>query len=285
MLHPLFAFARELRGLLAAPSLADMERRWALIDIAGLGERALDPGQSWEDRGRREAVLDEVDGLLLRLGEELLKLPGPPVLDERLKTFRLPILQRLQHRSAAELVAARYGTAGLRAVLADATAPRARRYFAFLALAVRHPTNAWPLFNRYLDPDAHHAFVGAAAEAARFYPERQASQQLVDLFEDVRDDLHLRQFLSPRILQSLYVLGDPDTLPFFRELLVAGHTDAEPVLCEVTRAAVMVRRFTGLVEPNAKWPIVGDAAVWNALDEAEAMYEAERAALTPVVMI
>lgn len=285
MPQPLFVFARELRRLLAARSLADLERRWALTDIAGLGDRALDPGDTTLPRDAREAVLDEVDGLLLSLRDRLPSLPGPPALVERLRTFRLPGLERLQHRSAAELVAARFGTAGLRAVLADEGAPRARRYFAFLALAARHPANAWPLFRRYLTPDAHHAFVGAAAEAARYYPDRRASLELVDLFEDVRDDLHLRQFLSPRILESLYVLDDPATLPFFRSLLVAGHTDAEPALCEVTRAAVMVRRFTGLVEPNAKWPLVGDPTVWAALDEAEATYEAERAALTPVVVI
>jgi hypothetical protein len=173
----------------------------------------------------------------------------------------------------------------LRAVLADTTAPRGRRYFAFLALAARHPANAWPLFRRYLTPDADHVFVGAAAEAARFYPERRSSQDLVQLFEDVRDDLHLRQFLSPRILESLYVLDDPATLPFFRTLLVAGHTDAVIDLCEVTRAAVMVRRFTGRTEPNVKWPDDAGTAVTTALDEAERRYERRRAALTPVTVI
>jgi len=280
--RPLFAFAQELRGLLTVRSLADLERRWALTDIAGLGEQALDPAGGTADTIRaREAVLDEVDGLLLRLRDRLPALLGTAALVERLKTFRLPVLERLQHRSAAELVAARYGTAGLRAVLADTGAPRARRYFAFLALAARHPANAWPLFRRYLTPDAHHAFLGAAAEAARF----RAGPELVDLFEDVRDDLHLRQFLSPRILESLYVLDDPTTLPFFQALLVAGHTDAEPILCEVTRAAVMVRRFTGLVAPNAKWQTIGDEDVWAAMDQAEAIYEAERGALTPVAVI
>lgn len=282
--HPLFAFARELRGLLAARTLPDLERRWALADVAALGERALDPSAAGDAPDLRETILDEVDGLLLRLTDRLPSLPGPPALITRLRTFRLPVLERFQHRSAAELVAARYGTAGLRAVVADHLAPRGRRYFAFLALAARHPANAWPLFQRYLTPDAHHAFLGAAAEAARYYPDRDASAELVELFNDVRDDLHLRQFLSPRILESLYVLGDPATLPFFRNLLTAGHTDAEPQLCEVTRAAVMVRRFTGIVEPNAKWPAEG-GEVQAALDAAEAVYEAERAALTPVSVI
>jgi len=278
--QPLFAFAHTLRTLLAARTLQDLERQWALLDVPGLGERALRPGA-----GGAEPVLDEVDGLLLRLIDRLPGLPGPAPLVERLRAIRLPVLERLQHRSAAELVAARYGTAGLHAVLASQEAPRGRRYFAFLALAARHPANAWPLFQRYLTPDAHHAFVGAAAEAARFYPERRASQQLVDLFNDVRSDLHLRQFLSPRILESLYVLDDPATLSFFRSLLLTGHTDAEQALCEVTRALVMVRRFTGLVEPNVKWRSVTDPDVWAALDDAEASYDAERDALTPVTVI
>lgn len=278
--QPLFAFAHVLRELLAARTLQDLERLWALFDVSGLGERGLPPGAA-----AAESVLDEVDGLLLRLLDRLPSLPGPPALVDRLRTIRLPVLERLQHRSAADLVGARYGTAGLHAVLASPEAPRGRRYFAFLALAARHPANAWPLFQRYLTPDAHHAFVGAAAEAARFYPERQASAQLVDLFNDVRDDLHLRQFLSPRILESLYVLDDPATLPFFRTLLSTGHPEAEPALCEVTRALVMVRRFTGFVEPNVKWRRVTDPAVWAALDAAEECYDAERDALTPVTVI
>src|SRR5207244_1351840 len=74
------------------------------------------------------------------------------------------------HAAAAALVGHRYGVAGLRTVIADQDAPLARRYFAFLALAELHPPRAWPVFARYLIPDAHHAFQGAAVEAARFYP-------------------------------------------------------------------------------------------------------------------
>jgi hypothetical protein len=47
----------------------------------------------------------------------------------------------------------------------------------------------------------------------------------------------------------------------------------------------MVRRFTGLVEANVKWRSVTDPEVWAALDDAEASYDAERDALTPVTVI
>ena len=54
----------------------------------------------------------------------------------RVRTFRAPALERLQHATAAALVAQRYGVAGLRWGRADETAPPARRYFAFLAAGV-----------------------------------------------------------------------------------------------------------------------------------------------------
>jgi hypothetical protein len=101
----------------------------------------------------------------------------------------------------------------------------------------------------------------------------------------VRDDAHLRAFLSPRILESLYVLGDPATLPFFRDLLTAGYTDADPEYCEVTRALVMVRRFTGRVEPSAKYGDRSPVAVREALDQAEVLFERKRRVLSPVRVI
>src|SRR5213595_2533494 len=86
-------------------------------------------------------------------------------LDRHLVTFRVPELERWQHAAAAALVGARWGVAGLRTVIADTQAPLGRRYFAFLALAERHPKEAWPLFAKYLQtPGAHHAFVAAAVE-------------------------------------------------------------------------------------------------------------------------
>jgi hypothetical protein len=281
----IFSFAEALRALLRVEGAAAFEGTWAALDPCGLGWTAL-------GRARREQVavwepaLDEVDGLLLRLLDRLPVLaagPGPDAVHVR--TFRLPELERLQHATAAALVAQRFGTAGLHTVLGDQEAPLGRRYFAFLALAERHPGGEWPLFARYLTPAAHHAFLGAAAEAARFYPHDAASGLLVSLFEAIRGDLHLRAFLSPRILESLYVLGDPKTLPFFRGLLVAGFTDPNPAYCEVTRALVMVRRFTGQLEPNIKFRDLEGPAVAAALGAAERSFEGLREVVQPVLVI
>jgi hypothetical protein len=202
-----------------------------------------------------------------------------------IRVFRIPALERLQHATAASLVGHRYGVAGLRTVVVDTEAPIGRRYFAFLGLAEIHPPAEWPMFSRYLTPGAHHAFQGAAAEAARFYPADTPGGRLIELFDAVRTDLHLRAFLSPRILESLYVLGDPGSLPFFRELLTAGFTDHDVERCEVTRALVMVRRFVGRIEANSKYPDPAAPGVARAIDEAEVQFERSRLTLTPVVVI
>src|SRR2546425_11980509 len=100
---------------------------------------------------------------------------GRAFLDPHLVTFRVPELERWQHAAAAALVGARWGVAGLRTVIADTSAPLGRRYFAFLALAERHPPAAWGLFAKYLRrPAAHNAFVAATVESAHFYPGRTA---------------------------------------------------------------------------------------------------------------
>jgi hypothetical protein len=204
--------------------------------------------------------------------------------DLHTSTFRVPELERWQHAAAAALVASRWGIAGLRTVIADTRAPLARRYFAFLALAERHPPAAGPLFQRYLrTPASHHAFVAAAVEAARWYPEHV--DDLLALFARVRAEPLRRRFLGPKILSSLYLLGDPATLPLFRELCVCGHTDADADRCEVTRALVAVRRATGAVPLNVKYADVAHPAVRAALDRAEAMYEEERDRLSPVTVI
>jgi len=198
-------------------------------------------------------------------------------------TFRVPELERWQHAAAAALVGARWGVAGLRTVIADTSAPLGRRYFAFLALAERHPDGAWPLFERYVvTPSAHHAFVAAAVEAARYYPGH--ADLLVRLFQRIRGDPLQRRFLGPKILESLYVLGEECSLSLFEELLVTGHTDPDVDRCEVTRALVAVRRATGRVAPNSKFAD-GDDAVWRALDDAERHYEATRDRIVPVVVI
>lgn len=278
-------FAEALRALLSARAPTAFDHQWSVLGVELRGWRALAGARTGEDPVC-EAALDEVDGLLLRLLDRVPALAdGDDAVARHVRTFRLAELERLQHATAATLVGQRYGTAGLRTVVADRFAPLPRRYFAFLALAERHPRSAWPLFARYLTPRAHHAFVGTAAEAARFYAHCGAADRLVALFDDVRRDQHLRSFLSPRILESLFVLDDPTTLPFFRGLLTTGYTDAEPERCEVTRALVMVRRFTGRVEPNAKFGEVPSATVVRALDRAELAFERRRRRLTPVVVI
>jgi len=283
--EPLYRFAEALRALLDLRSAGEIERRWVRWQLDDLGWEALH--RAWQDDGAAwDRVLDECDGLLLRLLDRLPNLAaGDDAGSVHVRTFREPALERLQHATAAALVAQRYGVAGLRTVIADSEAPVPRRYFAFLAVALRHPPTEWSLFERYLTPDAHHAFLGAAAEAARFYPEGNAALRLVNLFDAVRDDLHLRAFLSPRILQSLYVLADPVTLPFFRALLVAGFTASDPERCEVTRALVMVRRFTGSLEQSSKYPDPNVAGVAEAVDRAEQAFERTRALLCPVQVI
>jgi hypothetical protein len=278
-----YRFAEALRALLPLRDAEDFEDRWIGLAVCEIGWSTL-------SRARREQValwepaLDEVDGILLRLLDRLPVIAAGREPDAvHLRTFRLPELERLQHATAAALVAQRYGVAGLRTVLEDQTAPLGRRYYAFLALAERHPGAQWPLFARYLTPAAHHAFVGAAAEAARFYP--VAAERLVALFDAVRGDLHLRTFLSPRILESLYVLGDPVTLPFLKDLLVAGFTDPDPEYCEVTRALVMVRRLTGRLAPNSKYVDLDDPAMVATLDAAERSFERLRDVLRPVAVI
>jgi hypothetical protein len=205
-------------------------------------------------------------------------------LERHVLTFRVPELERWQHAAAAALVGVRWGVAGLRTVVADTVAPRARRYFAFLCLAERHPPGAWPLFERYLvTPNAHYAFVAAAVEAARHYAGH--ADVLVGLFERIRSDLLLRRFLGPRILESLYILKDPCSLPLFEGLLVAGHTDADIDRCEVTRALVAVRSLTGRVAPSSKFADADTATVCRVLDDAQRRLEADRDRIVPVTVI
>jgi hypothetical protein len=226
-----------------------------------------------------EPALAELDRRLLAVLERC-----RAFLDPHIVTFRIPELERWQHASAAALVGARWGVAGLRTVIADTQAPLGRRYFAFLALAERHPREAWPLFARYLQtPGAHHAFVAAAVEATRYYPGQ--APHVIALFQRIRGDEMLRRFLAPKILESLYVLGDPAALPLYEELLVAGHTDRDLGRCEVTRALVGVRKLTGRVAASSKFPNPEEPGVLQALDEAQRIFEEEKDQLQPVVVI
>src|SRR5437763_914065 len=242
----LYRFAGALEPLLAAPDAAAFERAWDAAHLDRLAWEALALARR-ENGAALEPALHAVDRRLLAVLERCRSL-----LDPHLVTFRIPELERWQHAAAAALAGARWGVAGLRTVIADTAAPLGRRYFAFLALAERHPEGAWPLFERYLvTPGAHHAFVAAAVEAARFYAGH--AEVLERLFQRIRGDQLLRRFLGPKILESLYVLGEERTLPLFEELLVTGHTDPDMDRCEVTRALVAVRRLTGRVGRSSKF--------------------------------
>lgn len=271
-------FAAGLERLIAARDAAELETTWNDLDVGQLGWEALALARR-ADTEAFEPALTEVDRRLLALLERCRSFLDPHII-----TFRVPELERWQHAAAAALVGARWGVAGLRTVIADTQAPLGRRYFAFLALAERHPKDAWPLFAKYLQtPGAHHAFVGAAVEAARYYPGQ--APNVIALFQRIRGDEMLRRFLAPKILESLYVLGDPAALPLYEELLVAGHTDRDAGRCEVTRALVAVRKLTGKVAASSKFPDPEQPNVIRALDEAQRIFEEEKDRLEPVVVI
>src|SRR5215471_9505647 len=219
----LLAFIVALEPLLMACDAPGFEAVWERERLAEVG---------WEALARaRRAGAAQLAPALEALHRRLFAVLGGSraYADLHVVTFPIPELERWQHATAAALVGARWGGAGLRTVIEDTRAPFARRYFAFLDLAGRHPPEAWPVFERYLLAErAHYAFVAVAVEAARFYPRLQPTPLLLTLFERTRSDRLLRRFLGPRLLESLYLLGDPASLPLFQELLVAGHTDADP---------------------------------------------------------
>jgi hypothetical protein len=277
-IHSLCRFTDALARLHAARDAAGFEEVWDALAVDRLAWEAL----ALARRPNTEALepqLTRLDGRLLAVLERCRAFRDP-----HLVTFRVPELERWQHAAAAALVGARWGVAGLRTVIADTRAPLGRRYFAFLALAERHPQGAWPVFERYLvTPGAHHAFVAAAVEAARYYAGH--ADVLVGLFGRIRGDQMWRRFLGPRILDSLYVLGDERSLPLFEELLVTGHTDPDIGRCEVTRALLAVRKLTGRVASNSKFSDAGEAVVQQALDDAERRFEEERDGIAPVTVI
>ena len=274
----LFQFTGALERLLTARDTAAFEAVWTAERLERVGWEALAVARHprAEPLERGLAVLDR------RLLAALARARALP--DVHTSTFRVPELERWQHAAAAALVASRWGVAGLRTVIADTWAPPARRYFALLALAERHPPAAGALFQRYLRvPASHHAFLGAAVDAARWYP--GLAPDLLRLFDRVRGERLHRRFLGPKILGSLYYLGDPVAAPLFRELCVCGHTAADADRCEVTRALVALRRFSGAVPENVKYRDPEAPEVGAALDAAEALYEKERDRLTPVTVI
>jgi hypothetical protein len=274
----LCGFTAALERLLRARDAAELDTLWEELNLGQLGWEALALARR-PNTEKLEPALAELDRRLLGVLERC-----RAFLDPHIVTFRIPELERWQHASAAALVGARWGVAGLRTVIADTQAPLGRRYFAFLALAERHPKEAWPLFARYLQtPGAHHAFVAAAVEATRYYPGQ--APHVIALFQRIRGDEMLRRFLAPKILESLYVLGDPAALPLYEELLIAGHTDRDLGRCEVTRALVGVRKLTGRVAASSKFPNPEEPGVIQALDEAQRIFEEEKDQLQPVVVI
>jgi hypothetical protein len=278
VIQRLCGFTAALERLLTARDATELDALWDALNLGQLGWEALALARR-ANTEKLEPALAELDRRLLAVLERSRAFLAPHIV-----TFRIPELERWQHAAAAALVGARWGVAGLRTVIADTQAPLGRRYFAFLALAERHPKEAWPLFARYLQtPHAHHAFVAAAVEAARYYPGQ--APDVIALFQRIRGDEMLRRFLAPKILESLYVLGDPAALPLYEELLVAGHTDPDLGRCEVTRALVGVRKLTGRVAASSKFPDPEEPGVIRALDEAQRIFEEEKDQLQPVVVI
>src|SRR5437870_7342312 len=163
----LCGFAAGLERLLAARDATELEATWSELSLGQVGWEALALARRANTESL-EPALAEVDRRLLAVLERC-----RAFLDPHIVTFRVPELERWQHAAAAALVGARWGVAGLRTVIGDTRAPLPRRHFAFLALAVRRPSDAWPLFRTYLrTPAAHHALVAAAVEAARHSPGR-----------------------------------------------------------------------------------------------------------------
>ena len=274
----LFQFTGALERLLTTRDTAAFEAVWNAEGLERVGWEAVTVAR----HPRAEPLERGLAALDRHLLAALARARALP--DRHTSTFRVPELERWQHAAAAALVASRWGVAGLRTVIADTRAPIARRYFSFLALAERHPPAACELFQRYLaTPASHHAFVAAAVEAARWYPALVGD--LLSLFERIRGEQLRRRFLGPRILGSLYYLGDARALPLFRELCVSGHTAADADRCEVTRALVALRRQTGVVPASVKYVEAGTPEVEAVLDAAEARYEEERGRLSPVTVI
>src|SRR5438874_11805383 len=136
-IRQLCGFAAGLERLLSARDAAALDEMWEELNLGQLGWEALALARRANNE-TLEPALAVVDRRLLAALERC-----RAFLDPHIVTFRVPELERWQHAAAAALVGARWGVAGLRTVIADTRAPLGRRYFAFLALAERHPREAW----------------------------------------------------------------------------------------------------------------------------------------------
>lgn len=261
-----------------------MEHAWQEMSIENLGWQAL-AIERHHPTPARAGFVSEVDALLFRLIERFRSEVeiGSPVA-RHIDTFRTPELERLKDATAAVLVGHRYGVAGLKALVDDRTGPLCRRYQAFLTLAELHPEGSWTFFRRYLSLRRHHAFVAAAAEACRFYPQEEPTQILVGLFLQAIEQPNLRAFLSPRILQSLFCLGRDESLPLMQMLTVVGHTHPDVRRCEVLRSLATIRVITGEMSESAKFPAI-DADVEGRVEEAIKVYESDRGSLEPAELL
>lgn len=271
-------FAEDLRAFLSIRSPEGMLRTWDQLRVDLRGRDALSSAR----RGvGGEPVLQEIDQLLQKSMSRVAEFSrGQTPASICLRTFRYVELERLQCAASAALVDRRYGAAGLHWLIENEEAPLARRYFAFLCLSERHHPDDWEFFCGYLARKHHHSFVATAIESLRYYPEREPSEILLDMFQAVRADSDLRRFFGPRILQTLYVLEDEIAEALFSDLLVAGHTEADPVVCEIMRAIATIYRLSGEIRDNSKFS--DRQSTLDALAVATPVYDGLRSRFIPI---
>lgn len=274
-------FAEDLRTFLSIRSAEGMLRNWDQLRVDLRGRDAL----SLARRGvGGEPVLQEIDQLLLEVMSRVTRFSQVRTpASICLRTFRYVELERLQCAVSAALVDRRYGAAGLHWLIENDDTPLARRYFAFLCLSEKHHPEDWEFFCGYLALKHHHSFVAAAIESLRYYPEKVPSAILLDVFRAVRSDADSRRFFGPRILQTLYVLEDKIAEPLFSDLLIAGYTEADPVVCEIMRAIAAIHRLTGEIRDNSKFP--DRVSTLAALAVATPVYDALRSRFIPIEIL
>ena len=102
----------------------------------------------------------------------------------------------------------------------------------------------------------------------------------------VVDDEEIIRFALRSVLASLQFEVDcAESVDAAVTHLGARDYDPDAGRCEVTRALVAVRKLTGRVAPNSKFPDPEEPTVLRALDEAQRIFEEEKDRLQPVVVI